>query len=164
MDALTTVDAEEEQTEILLTALRWIDAFFEICPEDIMPFVPSLLSHVLPRMSHDVDSVRQAAIKVNASLMDYIMSLSEDRQANGNVGDKIQLPPSLSELGKELTGAQRRDSNLSSRLLKAVIRDQASEGKAGTQSPTPGEDRGPSPGRYLSWTTRLLSVHSPCNS
>ncbi|KAJ4366509.1 hypothetical protein N0V95_000175 [Ascochyta clinopodiicola] len=138
-------DTEEEQTEILLTALRWIDAFFEICPEDIMPFVPSLLSHVLPRMSHDADNVRQAAIRVNASLMDYIMSLSEDRQSNGHMNDKIQLPPSLSELGKELTGAQRRDSNLSSRLLKAVIRDQAPEGKAGTQSPTPGDDRGPSP-------------------
>lgn len=52
---LTIVDAEEEQTSILLTSLRWINAFFEICPEDIMPFVPSLLSHVLPRMSHDVD-------------------------------------------------------------------------------------------------------------
>ncbi|KAF2625160.1 ARM repeat-containing protein [Macroventuria anomochaeta] len=138
-------DAEEEQTSILLTALRWINAFFEICPEDIMPFVPSLLSHVLPRMSHDVDDVRQEAQKVNASLMDYIMSLSEDRQSSGSVGDKIQLPPSLSELGKELTGTQRRDSNLSNRLLKAVIRDQAAEGKAGTQSPIPGEDRGPSP-------------------
>ncbi|KAF3010636.1 hypothetical protein E8E13_004197 [Curvularia kusanoi] len=138
-------DAEEEQTSIVLTALRWINAFFEICPEDIMPFVPSLLSHVLPRMSHDVDDVRSEAIKVNASLMDYIMSLSEDRPVNGNGGDRIQLPPSLSELGKELTGTQRRDSNLSNRLLKAVIRDGAAESRAGTQSPTPTEDRGPSP-------------------
>lgn len=110
-----------------------------------MPFVPSLLSHVLPRMSHDVDEVRGEAIKVNASLMQYILSLSEDHQPNSNVGDKIQLPPSLSELGQELTGTQRRDSNLSNRLLKAVMRDQVPEGKAGTQSPTPGEDRGPSP-------------------
>lgn len=110
-----------------------------------MPFVPSLLSHVLPRMSHDVDDVRSEAIKVNASLMDYIMSLSEDRPANSNAGDRIQLPPSLSELGKELTGTQRRDSNLSSRLLKAVIRDGTPESKAGTQSPTSAEDRGPSP-------------------
>ncbi|KAH6643895.1 vacuolar protein 14 C-terminal Fig4p binding-domain-containing protein [Boeremia exigua] len=138
-------DAEEEQTSIVLTALRWIHAFFEICPEDITPFVPSLLSHVLPRMSHDVDEVRQEAIKVNAALMDYIMSLSEDRPPNSNVGDKILLPPSLSELGKELTGTQRRDSNLSSRLLKAVIREQVPENKVGTQSPTPAEDRDPSP-------------------
>ncbi|OAK94733.1 ARM repeat-containing protein [Phaeosphaeriaceae sp. SRC1lsM3a] len=140
-------DAEEEQTEILLTALRWIDNLFDICPEDIMPFVPSLLSHVLPRMSHDVDTVRKAAVKVNASLMDYIMSLSDDnRKSDGASGGQIQLPPSLSELGKELTGTQRRDSNLSGRLLKAVIRDQAARAEStGTRSPTPAEERTPSP-------------------
>jgi vacuole morphology and inheritance protein 14 len=142
--------AEEEQTEILLTALRWIDNFFDICPEDIMPFVPSLLSHVLPRMSHDVDTVRKAAVKVNASLMDYILSLSDDnRPRDGAAGGQIQLPPSLSELGKELTGTQRRDSNLSGRLLKAVIRDQANKAESpdgkGTRSPTPAEERGSSP-------------------
>ncbi|KAF1942455.1 ARM repeat-containing protein [Clathrospora elynae] len=143
-------DTEEEQTEILLTALRWIDNLFDICPEDIMPFVPSLLSHVLPRMSHEVDTVRKAAVKVNASLMDYILSLSDDnRPRDGTTSGQIQLPPSLSELGKELTGTQRRDSNLSGRLLKAVIRDQANkvespEGK-GTRPPTPAEERGPSP-------------------
>ncbi|EAT89774.1 hypothetical protein SNOG_03043 [Parastagonospora nodorum SN15] len=104
-------DTEEEQTEILLTALRWIDNLFDICPEDIMPFVPSLLSHVLPRMSHEVDTVRKAAVKVNGSLMDYIMSLSdESRKADG------------------------------------VIRDQAARADStGTRSPTPAEDRTPSP-------------------
>jgi vacuole morphology and inheritance protein 14 len=130
-----------------LTALRWIDNLFDICPEDIMPFVPSLLSHVLPRMSHDVDTVRKAAVKVNVSLMDYIMSLSDDsRKADGATGGQIQLPPSLSELGKELTGTQRRGSNLSGRLLKAVVRDQAARADStGTRSPTPAEERTPSP-------------------
>ncbi|KAF2819569.1 ARM repeat-containing protein [Ophiobolus disseminans] len=143
----TTPDGEEEQNEILLTALRWIDNLFDICPEDMMPFVPSLLSHVLPRMSHELDTVRKAAVKVNASLMDYIMSLSDDnRKPDGSAGGQIQLPPSLSELGKELTGTQRRDSNLSGRLLKAVIRDQSTRAESiGTRSPTPAEDRGPSP-------------------
>ncbi|EUC49837.1 hypothetical protein COCMIDRAFT_83492 [Bipolaris oryzae ATCC 44560] len=140
-------DTEEEQTEILLTALRWIDNFFDICPEDIMPFVPSLLSHVLPRMSHEVDTVRKAAVKVNASLMDYILSLSDDnRPRDGGASGQIQLPPSLSELGKELTGTQRRDSNLSGRLLKAVIRDQANKAESPDgRSPTPAEDSGSSP-------------------
>jgi vacuole morphology and inheritance protein 14 len=112
-----------------------------------MPFVPSLLSHVLPRMSHDVDTVRKAAVKVNASLMDYIMSLSDDnRKPDGSAGVQIQLPPSLSELGKELTGTQRRDSNLSGRLLKAVIREQVTRAESPvTRSPTPAEERGPSP-------------------
>lgn len=112
-----------------------------------MPFVPSLLSHVLPRMSHDDDTVRQAAEKVNASLMEYIMSLSDDnRKPEGSPGGQIQLPPSLAELGKELTGTQRRDSNLSGRLLKAVVRDQAAKAEsADTRASTPAEERGPSP-------------------
>ncbi|OAL44968.1 ARM repeat-containing protein [Pyrenochaeta sp. DS3sAY3a] len=150
VDFLIASETEEEQTEILLTALRWIDNFFEICPEDIMPFVPSLLSHVLPRMSHEVDTVRKAAVKVNASLMDYILSLSDDdRPPNVQTSGQIQLPPSLSELGKELTGTQRRDSNLSGRLLKAVIREQVHKSESndgrGTRSPTPAEERGISP-------------------
>lgn len=112
-----------------------------------MPFVPSLLSHVLPRMSHEVDTVRKAAVKVNASLMDYILSLSDDnRPRDGGASGQIQLPPSLSELGKELTGTQRRDSNLSGRLLKAVIRDQANKAESPDgRSPTPAEDSGSSP-------------------
>lgn len=114
-----------------------------------MPFVPTLLTHVLPRMSHDLDSVRQAANKVNASLMDYIMSLSDDsRRSDATPTTQIQLPSSLSALGKELTGVERRDSNLSSRLLKTVIQDRADvrsvDGK-GTRTPTPAEERGPSP-------------------
>lgn len=114
-----------------------------------MPFVPSLLTHVLPRMSHDLENIRQAAIKVNASLMDYIMSLSDDsRRPDGVTGNQIQLPTSLSALGKELTGAERRDSNLSTRLLKTVIQDRAdvrSVDSKGTRTPTPAEERGPSP-------------------
>ncbi|KAL5378580.1 hypothetical protein DPSP01_008991 [Paraphaeosphaeria sporulosa] len=142
-------DKGTENHDILLTTLRWIDSFFEICPEEIMPFVPSLLTHVLPRMSHDIESIRQAAIKVNASLMDYIMSLSDDsRRLDSSTGGQIQLPTSLSALGKELTGAERRDSNLSARLLKTVIQDRTdvrSLDSKGTRTPTPAEERGPSP-------------------
>ncbi|CAG8159624.1 unnamed protein product [Penicillium salamii] len=68
-------DTEEEMQ---LTALRWIDAFFEISPEDILPFVPRLLTQVLPAMSSGSDSVRAAANQVNTSLMQYIYSLSND--------------------------------------------------------------------------------------
>ena len=65
--------------EIQVNALRWIDGFFDVSPEDIQHFVPKLLGQVLPALSNDVDDVRQAAVKVNASLMDYIISLSEDQ-------------------------------------------------------------------------------------
>lgn len=111
-----------------------------------MPFVPRLLSHVLPTMAHDVDTVRQAANRVNTSLMDYIMSLSEDSRRSDNVPGTLQIPNALSALGKELTGVERRDSNLSSRLFKTVIKDQTDARSVdGTRTPTPAEERGPSP-------------------
>ncbi|KAL1964003.1 hypothetical protein VTN77DRAFT_7549 [Rasamsonia byssochlamydoides] len=71
------VDTAYEE-EMQLTALRWIDSFFEISPEDILPFVPSLLTQVLPAISSGSDQVRQAATRVNTSLMEYIVSLSEE--------------------------------------------------------------------------------------
>ncbi|KAI1914707.1 hypothetical protein LOZ61_002108 [Ophidiomyces ophidiicola] len=64
--------------EIQLTALRWIDSFFEISPEDILRFVPRLLSQVLPALSSGSEQVCQAAGRVNNSLMQYIVSLPED--------------------------------------------------------------------------------------
>ncbi|KAL1956201.1 hypothetical protein VTO42DRAFT_7548 [Malbranchea cinnamomea] len=66
------------EEEIQLTALRWIDTFFEISPEDILQFVPRLLSQVLPALSSGSDQVRQAANRVNNSLMQYIVSLADD--------------------------------------------------------------------------------------
>ncbi|KAL8942719.1 MAG: hypothetical protein Q9211_001272 [Gyalolechia sp. 1 TL-2023] len=73
---ITFLDSpSEEETK---TALRWIDNFFEVCPEDILAFVPSLLSKVLPAMASEVDAVRQTANRLNSSLMDFIVSLPEE--------------------------------------------------------------------------------------
>ena len=78
----------EPEEEMQLTALRWIDSFFEISPEDILPFVPRLLTQVLPAMSSGSDSVRKTANQVNQSLLGYIYSLSEDTT------EEYQVPPS----------------------------------------------------------------------
>ena len=71
------LDSSSEE-QIQLTALRWIESFFEICPEDILAFVPRLLSQVLPAMASGADLVRQAANRVNNSLMDHIASLPDE--------------------------------------------------------------------------------------
>ncbi|OJD26463.1 hypothetical protein ACJ73_02151 [Blastomyces percursus] len=71
------VDTAFEE-EIQLTALRWIDSFFEISPGDILQFVPRLLSQVLPALSSGSNQVREAANRVNTSLMQYIVSLTDD--------------------------------------------------------------------------------------
>lgn len=77
------------EEEVLLTALRWIDAFFEISPEDILPFVPRLLTQVLPSMSSGSDQVRQAANQVNKSLLEYIYSLSDDTTDETQAASKV---------------------------------------------------------------------------
>jgi vacuole morphology and inheritance protein 14 len=132
------------EEEIQLTTLRWIDSFFEICPEDMMPFVPRLLSHVLPTMSHDVEQVRQAANRVNTSLMDYIMSLSD-------ATPKPEAPPSATlqiPSVSAVSGENRRDSNISSKLPRTSSRDPTAEMRsvdartiADVRTPTPAEER-----------------------
>ncbi|KAF8424074.1 vacuolar protein 14 C-terminal Fig4p binding-domain-containing protein [Tirmania nivea] len=66
------------QEDIQLTALRWVDDFFEICPEDLVLFLPRLLSMVLPAISSNSEAIRQAALKVNTSLMNLVANLSDD--------------------------------------------------------------------------------------
>ena len=75
LEILVSFLDETSEEQIQLTALRWIESFFEICPEDILAYVPRLLSHVLPAMASGADHVRQAANRVNNSLMERISSL-----------------------------------------------------------------------------------------
>ncbi|KAM3414179.1 Protein VAC14-like protein [Cercospora zeina] len=70
--------ARSREEEVQLTCLNWIGTFLEICPEDILPFTPSLLQQLLPSLSHDKDHVSTEAKKVNTELMRYIMSLPDD--------------------------------------------------------------------------------------
>lgn len=84
--------------EMQLLALRWIDNFFEISPEDILPFIPRLLTQVLPAMSSGSDQVRQAADRVNTSLLESIVSLSEDALEEGRQATTSKLAPGMSRL------------------------------------------------------------------
>ena len=68
-----------EDVEIQINALRWIDGFFDVSPENIQHLVPQLLGQVLPALSNEAEEVRQAANKVNTSLIEYIISLSEEQ-------------------------------------------------------------------------------------
>ncbi len=98
----------EAEEEIQLTALRWIDSFFEICPEDILPFLPRLLARVLPAMANDVDHVRQAASRLNTSLMEYIVSLSNETTPDENRSPPLTRNPTNAI--KEADGRGRRPS------------------------------------------------------
>lgn len=113
------------EEEIQLTSLRWIDSFFEICPEDILAFVPRLLSQVLPAMASGVEQVRQAANRVNNSLMEYIASLPDEVSPEDNRPPPLVRVPTTSL--KEVEGKSRQNSLVSARF--APVPDQEPEAK-----------------------------------
>jgi vacuole morphology and inheritance protein 14 len=66
-----------EDELIQLTALRWIDEFFTICPDDLLSFTPTLLSLVLPSLAHSATSLDQAAHRVNDNLSNLVLSVPQ---------------------------------------------------------------------------------------
>ena len=85
LDGLT----KQKEEEIGIVALRWIDSFFEVSPEEILQFVPRLLSQTLPALSAQSDQVRNTASRVNRSLMDYIVTFQDEAAS-----EEKSVPPS----------------------------------------------------------------------
>ena len=67
--------SDEDSTQ---ESLKWIVEFLDICPEEVLPFTPKILAHLLPAMASGVESIRQSAGRVNTSLIDYVVSISEE--------------------------------------------------------------------------------------
>ncbi|PNS20616.1 hypothetical protein CAC42_343 [Sphaceloma murrayae] len=118
LDILLDFLRDSSEEEIQTTTLRWIESFFEICPEDMLPFVPRLLSQVLPALSHDVELVRTAADRVNRALTSYIMSLPEDNSRSNlpPVPSQVSISTSVLRASREIDGIERRDASTSTRL------------------------------------------------
>ncbi|MCJ1246566.1 hypothetical protein MMC30_003774 [Trapelia coarctata] len=136
LDILVTFLDPTSEEEIQLTALRWIDCFFEICPEDMLAFVPRLLAQVLPTMASGVEQVRQAANRVNNSLMQYIVSLPDESSST----DDRPSPPARASTAtfRELEGKSRQNSLAGSKVPSSL--EQESDTKTdeeSTQSPPP---------------------------
>lgn len=125
--AQPNVSSDAHKDDIQLTALRWIDSFFEISPEDILQFVPRLLSQVLPAMANSSDQVRQAANRVNTSLMEYIVSLADESAPD----DSRMPPPSRlpTTVIKEADWKERRASTPSLKPLSAAAAEGENEVK-----------------------------------
>ncbi|KAI4207943.1 MAG: hypothetical protein LQ346_000280 [Caloplaca aetnensis] len=115
------------------TALRWIDNFFEVCPEDILAFVPSLLSKVLPAMASEVDAVRQTANKLNSSLMDFIVSLPDENPSDANRQTAATKAPAQALKDEEKA---RRSSTPTPKPPQAPGLDSESRGEGETPLPT----------------------------
>ncbi|KAF6811162.1 DNA repair and recombination protein rad54 and rad54-like protein [Colletotrichum plurivorum] len=115
-----TLDSPLEE-DSLLESLRWIVEFLDICPEEVLPFTPKVLAHMLPAMASGVESIRQAAARVNAGLMDYVVSLSDEPEISGPSPSVSRLPIS----------GERHDGPSSARASLSSSRDLE------VRSPTP---------------------------
>jgi vacuole morphology and inheritance protein 14 len=75
----------------------------------VLPFAPKILAHLLPAMASGVETIRLAAARVNTSLMNYVVSLSDEaapssftntrgslsgsRELEGRRESEVQTPP-----------------------------------------------------------------------
>ena len=138
MEGLT----RQKEEEISIVALRWIDSFFEISPEDILQFVPRLLSQVLPALSAQSDHVRTTAARVNRSLMDYIVTFQDEASP-----EKL-TPPQPSRIpapsNRAADGPDRKQSLPNVKPTPTEIETQ-DETKQSESNLTPRSSRAPSP-------------------
>ncbi|AEO67728.1 uncharacterized protein THITE_2116687 [Thermothielavioides terrestris NRRL 8126] len=127
-----TLDSQFDE-DGLLESLRWIVEFLDICPEEVLPFTPKILAHLLPAMASGVESIRQAAGRVNTSLMDYVVSLSDEAELAMPPPSRIPAPaPSAGDRQDGTTGAR---ASLSGSTRDLEVR-----------SPTPAQGRKTIPG------------------
>ena len=99
----------------------------------MLAFVPRLLTQVLPAMASGSDQVRQAANRVDNSLMDYIVSLPDEKMPEEGTfapAAKIFIAPL-----KDADGQIRRSSASSPKLPPSS--DQDVEAKKGEEPPVP---------------------------
>ena len=165
VDFLDPASGSEE--EIHLTALRWIDGFFEISPEDILAFAPRLLSQVLPAMASGMDQVRQAANRVNNSLMEYVNSFPDEPGAKEIRPSPLSRIPTSALLG----GDSKSRPNSSANIRPAQSPDQELEAKKDEElvpsgPPSPGVLEPPRPTTELDYeatigtlTHHFMNVH-----
>jgi vacuole morphology and inheritance protein 14 len=118
----------------LLESLRWIVEFLNICPEEVLPFAPKILAHLLPAMASGVETIRQAAARVNTSLMDYVVSLSDDASpSEPTTSGPLRIPTSIVKESNN----ERRDSSTNTRGSASGSRELGSRRESEVQTPPP---------------------------
>lgn len=83
---------KQKEEEIGLVALRWIETFFEVASEDILPYVPRLLGQVLPALASQSDAFASEATNVNRALIDYVMDY-QDQMEYVDISQEVKKEP-----------------------------------------------------------------------
>ncbi|KAK0724788.1 ARM repeat-containing protein [Lasiosphaeris hirsuta] len=120
----------------LLESLRWIVEFLDICPEEVLPFTPKILAHLLPAMASGVESIRQAAGRVNTSLMDYVVSLSDEADL-GTMQPPSRIPTMPVPSGDRQDGNASTRASLSSSRELEIRSPTPAQGRTVARTPTP---------------------------
>lgn len=105
-----------------------------------MPFAPKILAHLLPAMASGVESIRQAAARVNTSLMNYVVSLSDDGAQSENVSSMPSRIPT--SMVREAAEMERRDS---SNTRGSLSSSRELDGKRSSEVQTPPPFKSPTP-------------------
>jgi vacuole morphology and inheritance protein 14 len=127
-----TLDSPLEE-DCLLESLRWVVEFLDICPEEVLPFTPKILAHMLPAMASTKETIHQAATRVNTCLMDYVVSLSDDSELTQPPA--AQPPQNFSTSRLPVPGEKGADGVNSNRASLSSSRD------LDLRSPTPAQGR-----------------------
>jgi vacuole morphology and inheritance protein 14 len=114
----------------LLESLRWVVEFLDICPEEVLPFTPKILAHMLPAMASTKETIHQAATRVNSCLMDYVVSLSDEPSTKSQYISQGHV-----QSGSRLTLPEKQDAASSTRVSLSSSRE------LDPSSPTPGQAR-----------------------
>lgn len=122
------------EEDCLLESLRWVVEFLDICPEEVLPFTPKILAHMLPAMASTKETIHQAATRVNTCLMDYVVSLSDDSELS-QPPPPVQPPQHLSTSRLPVPGEKGAEGNNSNRASLSSSRD------LDLRSPTPAQGR-----------------------
>lgn len=120
----------------MLESLRWIVEFLDICPEEVLPFAPKILAHLLPAMASGVENIRQAAARVNTALMDYVVSLSDEAPAD-DASVAPSTRPSTIPTRDGLTESDRKDSSSTTRASLSNSKELEARRATDVASPVP---------------------------
>ncbi|KAK6516599.1 hypothetical protein TWF506_006500 [Arthrobotrys conoides] len=125
---MTFIDPSSQEEELQRTGFLWVASFLEICPEEVVQFIPRLLSYVLPATSSNFESVREVAHKVDNLMLNLILNLFGDSKLSAITSHHRQSPippnphshqdprsstPMLAEQADETAGEEATRASLS---------------------------------------------------
>ncbi|KJR79888.1 vacuole morphology and inheritance protein 14 [Sporothrix schenckii 1099-18] len=175
LEILTDTLDSPQGEDGLLESLRWIVEFLDICPEEVLPFTPKILAHLLPALASGIETIRQAAVRVNNSLIDYVVSLPADqeaglsstlplRAANVTPAQAVDRPDTSSNraslsISRDFDGTNPASSSLLPTRAASATTTAAFNAR---RSPTPATDQkiltGPSPQPELDYAAAVNSL------